>query len=58
MAFVSTGSRYTTITMHFSGAYLEYDLHEQVRGDRLAAKAESALPFLGGSNSGFSNFSY
>jgi hypothetical protein len=21
--------------VHFSGAYLEYDLHEQIRGDRL-----------------------
>jgi hypothetical protein len=58
MASASAGNRYTPITVHFSVAYLEYDLHEQVQGDRLAAEAESALQFPGGSNSGFGSFSY
>ena len=55
---IVAGSRYTPITMHFLGAYLEYDLHEQVWRDMLAVEAESALPFLGGSNSRFGSFSY
>jgi hypothetical protein len=58
MASASAGSRYTPSTVHFSGAYLEYDLHEQIRGDRLPAEAECALPFPGGSNSGSGSFSY
>jgi hypothetical protein len=47
MASASAGSRYIPITVHFSGAYLEYDLHEQIRGDRLAAESECALHFPG-----------
>jgi hypothetical protein len=58
MASTLAGSRYIPITVYFSGTYLEYDLHEQVRGDRLAARAKSALSFLGDSNSGFGSFSY
>jgi hypothetical protein len=58
MASASAGSRYTPITVHCSGAYLEYDLHEQIREDRLPTEAECALPFPGGSNSGSGSFSY